>query len=157
MNKSLVDRFWEKFERPKEGCWEWKGGLRSTGYGQVSRIKKSPIGSHRLSWMLFNGPIPEGLFVCHTCDNRKCVRPDHLFLGTASDNSKDCWNKGRGKTSGVYGIKQWCSKLTPNKAEKIRDLVLCFGMSQREVARIYGLNQRTVYSIVHGETWIDRL
>lgn len=87
------DRFWAKVEKG-EGCWEWQGARHPHGYGQV-RIAGICVFAHRYSWQLANGPIPGGLNVCHHCDNPKCVRPDHLFLGTQRDNLQDMAGKGR--------------------------------------------------------------
>lgn len=96
-HKSLVDRFWEKFSRPKFGCWEWHGAKKSNRYGHIKRNShdNGTIQVHRLAYMLFFGPIPEGLLVCHHCDNPSCVRPEHLFLGTDLDNVRDMIKKGR--------------------------------------------------------------
>lgn len=84
-----------------EGCWVWTGG--TTGpppkYGCFFDGKKY-VRAHRYAYEQAFGPIPDGLFVCHHCDNRLCVRPDHLFVGTQSDNIRDMWSKGRGSTRG---------------------------------------------------------
>jgi hypothetical protein len=91
------ERFWPKVSKSTDadGCWLWLGGGRGRGYGafKISGKKES---AHKVSYEMAYGPVPEGLFVCHRCDVRRCVRPDHLFVGTAEDNSRDMSRKGRG-------------------------------------------------------------
>lgn len=91
----------ERFEtsflgEPNSGCWLWMGGLRPPGYGQIMKTGfPTSAFAHRVSWELYRGPIPDGMIVCHKCDTRSCVNPDHLFLGTNLDNTRDCISKGR--------------------------------------------------------------
>ena len=95
MMSSPQERFWARVNKglPKE-CWEWKSASVRGGYGQISVNGKRAIAS-RMSWELHNGKIPNGMFVCHHCDNPPCVNPGHLFLGTNFDNALDRTQKGR--------------------------------------------------------------
>lgn len=93
--KPIKERFEERYiPVPESGCWIWTGHIRTNGYGAMS-IKSKLQYAHRISWELHNGPIPEGLFVLHKCDNPPCVNPDHLFIGTQKDNLQDAFKKGR--------------------------------------------------------------
>lgn len=98
--KALAERFWEKVRRVgPSSCWEWTAHCDRRGYGEIGSSGnrgKPHLRAHRVSWEIHNGPIPDGLFVLHRCDNRKCVNPHHLFLGTAKDNTQDMLAKGRG-------------------------------------------------------------
>jgi hypothetical protein len=92
--RSLTDRFWEKVEKG-DGCWLWKGQIGTPGYGTLSVSHNRKRSAHRVSWELHYGTVPDGMCVLHRCDNRPCVRPDHLFVGTLLDNNVDCIKKGR--------------------------------------------------------------
>lgn len=87
-------RFWSKVEKT-DTCWIWGGNKNQDGYGLFYPLSKKTAQAHRFSWSLINGPVPDGLYVCHKCDNPSCVNPDHLFVGTQTDNMRDCKNKGR--------------------------------------------------------------
>lgn len=94
-SKSLAERFWLKVTKTDK-CWTWIGNHDSKGYGRIYDLRtRTKRLAHRVSWELANGLIPEGMAVCHHCDNPPCVRPEHLFLGTLDDNNKDRAAKGR--------------------------------------------------------------
>ena len=91
---SPLERFWSKVEK-SDGCWEWNATRNHRGYGKFRDTPHSEVGSHRFSYVLHYGPIPEGMEVMHSCDNPPCVNPDHLSLGTSKDNAEDRTAKRR--------------------------------------------------------------
>ena len=139
-----------------DGCWEWQGYIRPSGYGDVGVPGESRTeGAHRASWLIHEGPIPDGMFVCHHCDNPRCVRPDHLFLGTSQDNMDDMWAKGRG--SRLYGSRSPGAKLTLAEVEEIRRRHVAgihparrTGGSSTELAREFGITRQYVGQLVSG-------
>lgn len=96
MADSLINRFNTKWEETESGCWNWTGWCYGTGYGRFSHSADKKESAHRLSYRLYKGD-PAGFDVCHTCDNKQCVNPSHLFLGNAFTNANDMVAKGRSK------------------------------------------------------------
>ena len=100
-NASYEERFFQKVDKT-DTCWLWNGALTSSGYGSIG-INGKRISAHRFSYETFIGEIPEGMFVCHSCDVKICVNPEHLWVGTQYENMSDMWKKGRAVIS--YGNK----------------------------------------------------
>jgi len=137
----------------KDGCWDFKGSVTSTGYFEIKiggRINPKSIKAHRVSWMIHNGDIPEGICVLHKCDNRRCTNPEHLFLGTNHDNVIDKEKKGRGNQPKEERHNK--AVLTVKKVRRIKEL-LQLGVSGTKIARDYGVGNSTIYNIKHGNTW----
>lgn len=140
---TIEDRFWAfvNVQSPDE-CWEWGGGRLVAGYGHFWALQKTHK-AHRFSYALAHGPIPEGMCVCHTCDNPGCVNPGHLFLGTNADNMADKVRKGRQATGERHGR----NKLTADDVENIRANRM--NMRHKELAELYGVHRSTVSEIVN--------
>lgn len=162
---SLEERFWCKVLKG-EVCWEWIAHIQSSGYGGFSRGRKSEgsIQAHRQAWILTNGPIPEGLFVCHECDNRRCVNPAHLFLGTHADNMADMVAKGRSPKGDRHGRRKnpACilrgerhsrAKLTEMQVVEIRARFAAGGTAAKAIAEEYGVSRNTIERVLSGYSW----
>jgi hypothetical protein len=130
-------------------CWEWIGSKYNNGYGTV-RSNKIQMPAHRRAWILFKGHIPKGFHVLHSCDNKSCVRPEHLWLGTRSDNMKDCVKKGRWG-SGTFGDRNGRAKLSWQDVVQIRSLYPIF--TSRILASKFNVSQSTIQRIVSHKNW----
>lgn len=142
---TVSDRFWNKVKKIDDlfSCWEWTGYRSKSGYGSF-QIDKYPRRAHRVSFLLTYGPFDSQLYVLHRCDNPSCVRPDHLFLGTPKDNSRDMASKGRT----VIGT----AKLNKEKASEIRRLRK-EGISLDDLAIQFSVCTRNVRYILEGKYW----
>ena len=139
---------------PETQCWEWQGSKRN-GYGRMivgsrkDQTRKSES-AHRVSYEIYHGEIPNGMEVCHKCDNPCCINPEHLFVGTRQDNMRDREIKGRNKPQ--QGEKNGRAKLTQSQIIEIRQS-RNFGMSYGQLANNFGVNKKTIIDIVKGKNW----
>jgi len=144
--KYTKDTFWQFYEINGE-CWEWTGARAWSGYGVCTSFGQ--LTAHRTAWLLANGPIPAGLHVLHRCDNRCCINPEHLFLGTNADNMADRDRKGR--TACGEQIKQ--ARLRAADVLDIRRRYSTGQFTQRVLAREYGVDPSHISEIVTGKEW----
>ncbi len=133
----------------KNNCWEWLKSLKKTGHGNAWWNGKHEI-AHRLSWMFYEGIIPDGLNVLHKCDNPKCVNPDHLFLGTYLDNNRD--RKLKGRNANTNGEKNPFSKLKEFQVIEIINK-LRKGVKGAHLAKLYSVSPDTIGKIKSGKNW----
>lgn len=140
-------RLESKIQRvPFSGCWIWTAGTRRGGYGQFS-FSGELISAHRAAYLMFRGPIAEGQLVCHRCDVRSCINPDHLFLGSYQDNNRDAIRKGRGNRT--YGERASKAKLKEAQVIEIR----ASNLSQQKLGKRYGVSASTISQIKCGRSW----
>lgn len=161
-SEKYIERFWSKVDRSggEDACWEWQAGTFGGGYGKFW-IGFRLIRAHRFAWQIVNGEIPNGLEVCHDCDNPPCCNPKHLFPGTHQDNMGDMANKGRKRVA--YGEKHgWHThperrprgerngnhKLTDVQVAEIRQRYAAGGVTQTELASDYCVSQVQISNIV---------
>jgi hypothetical protein len=152
---SAAVRLWRRVDRTGD-CWLWTGRVEANGYGKIW-ANGVRVYVHRLSWVLHHGEIPENGFVCHHCDKPACVRPEHLFLGTQVDNMQDMARKHRGGSQRhpetlERGAARYCAKLDDDAVREIRRRHAA-GEGTRSLALAFGVNNGTVYRIVHRQRW----
>ena len=158
LSEEYIKRFWSKVEKT-ENSWLWNFSLDGMGYGSFVIFKNKEYKTARASRMSFyltNGPIPDGMCVCHSCDNPKCVRPDHLWLGTRSQNSKDMAQKGRNptllKSEEILGEDHPRATLKNCEVALIKKL-FSHNLSQTFIAKMFKTTKHTIFRIKHGHQW----
>ena len=149
---NLHDRLYSKI-RKTDSCWLWTAASHPFGYGVIRIDGKNRL-AHRVMYELRNGPIPDGKYICHTCDNPACVNPEHLFIGTQKDNMQDCSQKGRARSSKAPrpGSLHPQTKLTEADVVIIRQRC-ANGETQGAVGADYSLTQGAISAIVTGKSW----
>jgi hypothetical protein len=146
-----IDTFVTRYGVRKQdsGCWLWTRARNKGGYGQLMFEGVRNRGAHRVAYELANGPIPEGLLVCHRCDVKNCVNPAHLFLGSVTDNNRDREAKGRGDNRRAERCPT--HKLTWADIRAIR----ADTRTQKQIARAFGIAAPHVSVILNNRVWID--
>lgn len=136
-----VDRFWYHVIKRESGCWLFRNN--AADYGSMRDDNGKNVTAHRFSYQLHKGEIPRGMYVCHKCDVRGCVNPDHLYAGTHEDNVKDIIDRGRHRSEKKIQDEMGRRKLSPDQIEKmVQDYKN--GFTQQQLAKKYGLSQGTV-------------
>lgn len=141
-----------KFVEQTDKCWIWIGNTNADGYGTFWYKGRASL-SHRVSYRLHRGPIPKGKLVLHTCDNRACVNPAHLFLGSDADNIKDMHNKGRAVHNAPKGSANKRAKLIEDQVVEIRRLYGLGQHSQKQLANQFGVGTTTIDCILRRKNW----
>lgn len=142
---TLLEKFNDRVWRTSR-CWLWQGYKTNQGYGAIYLNDTTYVTAHRIAWRLFRGAIPKTRIVCHTCDIRHCVNPDHLYLGTQKTNMQDALKAGHCNHGSSHGS----SVLSAEQVKRIRAMP---HRTQRELAKKFGVSQNTIWMIRHRKTW----
>lgn len=147
---SAIGRFWNKVKIVQNDCWLWQGALGRKGYGSFTVSRKFPTKiAHRVSYLIANRELDLDLQVCHSCDTPGCVNPDHLWQGTAKENSMDMVRKGRSPR----GEKQGHSTLTKADIVAIRAMYSSGRFQQIEIAEKFKTSKGNIQHICANDTW----
>jgi hypothetical protein len=150
--RKVIDRFWSKVDLKDETeCWNFKGAKNRYGYGLFKHNRFS-YKAHRFAWILTYGEIPKNMCVCHKCDNRSCVNPSHLFVGTRQDNVRDMVKKNRHNHAHNYGELNGNHKLTTKNVLEIK-IMIKNGHPPKTIAGIFGVHPSAIYKISYNENW----
>lgn len=152
-DENLAKRFFSKVDiKGKDECWNWLANKNYDDYG-IFKYNNQSIHAHRMVWLIFNNTIPEELYVLHSCDNRECVNPKHLKLGTQQDNMNDMVNKGR--NCNLKGEEHGGSKLNWKQINEMRKLYLTRKYTQKQLSLMYNSASSNIDSILNNKTWKD--
>lgn len=151
-----VERFFEKVQKT-DGCWLWTASLSGSGYGQIYDGEGLTL-AHRFSYSTFVGDIPADMVVMHNCDNKLCVNPSHLQVGTVADNMRDMYSKGRGRSKDTYikqsGERAYNAVLTNEQAQAIREEYSAGVTSSLKLAAKYGVGKTTILDVLRGVRYV---
>lgn len=154
-DNDTLQRFWSKVNiKGPYDCWDWTGSLYggSGGYGGFKLAAYTKKRAHRVAYEIANGPIPDGMFVCHSCDRPACCNPKHLWLGTAAENNLDRTLKGRTVFGNQSGEANGAARLTAPQVAYIKRLIEA-GYNNCEIARWYEVHHATISQIRRQKTW----
>lgn len=147
MPRPLAERFWEKVDiKSEDECWEWNACTYHHGYGKFALTRSNPVYAHRVAYELTYGAIPDDLLICHSCDNRRCCNPHHLFTGTQKDNMQDCKAKGRNSLPPRPPKKE--NSLVWQQSDIILSLYMTGKYRQVDLGEMYGVSQHTISTIL---------
>ena len=144
------------YRNGKKACWEWIGIVHGAGYGLFAwryESKQYFLDAHRFSHLIYKGTIPDGLDVCHSCDNKRCVKPDHIWTGTRQENMMDAWQKGRMHIGDHRGEKNGNAKLTAAIVAEIRRRHRKRIVTAKMLAGEFGVGKGTIDAILQGRSW----
>lgn len=148
--KTVLERFGTYINKT-DNCWNWIGRISPFGYGQFSVSWGDCWQAHRLAYEIYVGRIPKGKCVLHKCDNRKCVKPEHLWIGTQSENVRDMMHKGRGKKASSEN--NGGAKLTWEQVDKIRELRKSKSIYHKDLAEMFNVHESTIERIILKKSW----
>lgn len=151
--ETIEEKLKANYFENENGCWIWKGGKNSRGYGSINIGNRKTAQVHRIAFKLWKGELPDDLFVCHHCDEPLCINPDHLFLGTNQDNIDDKMFKGRAYTGVHLGEKNESSILTDEKVKEIKKLLLQKKKYQSEIAKQFKVSKQCITDIKLEHRW----
>lgn len=145
--EEILEDFYASFEETDNGCWHWIRNTNRTGYACFKAL--GTIKANRVAWMLFYGPIPNGCNICHFCDNRACVRPSHLFMGTQADNVRDMVRKKRH----MYGNRVPRALINPDIVRELRRRYIPHVVTARSLAKQFNVSEGCVRAVVNWKNW----